>query len=98
MRVVDHHALWHASEVAQCLAEKHFAIEALEAGVDLKEQQARVTQHRLSGLRLLLFAVHFHLVRRRIMLHLKSRLEVIAARWHNRRLADSLAAAKGRQR
>src|ERR1700693_829933 len=40
MRVVDHHALHHATHVAQRIGEKHFALESLEPGVDLEEQQA----------------------------------------------------------
>src|ERR1700683_4952515 len=40
MRVVDHHALDHAAHVAQRIGEKHLAVESLESGVDLEEQQA----------------------------------------------------------
>jgi len=45
MRVVDHHALDGATHVSQRIGEKHLAIEALERGVDLEEQHARVAQH-----------------------------------------------------
>src|SRR5580704_11007829 len=50
MRVVDHYALDHAAHVAQRIGEKHLAVESLESGVDLEEQQAGVTQHRRSRL------------------------------------------------
>src|SRR5450759_1753065 len=40
----------------------------------------------------------FHSVRRRIVLHLHARLEVILARGHDRRLSDALPAAEARQR
>src|SRR5216683_7039428 len=40
MGVVDHHALHHATHVAQRIGEKHLAVESLEPGADLEEQQA----------------------------------------------------------
>jgi hypothetical protein len=45
VRVVDHHALYHAPHVAQRVAEKHLSVESLEPGGDLEEQQARVGQN-----------------------------------------------------
>ena len=70
MRVVNHDALHHAAHVAQRVGEKHLAVESLERGIDLEEQQARITQHRRSGLRLVLPAAHFDGVRRGVVLHL----------------------------
>ena len=70
MRVVDHYAFRSAAHVAQRVGEKHLAIEPLEGGIDLEEQQTRVAQHRRSGLRLVLPAAHLHFVRRRVVLHL----------------------------
>ena len=98
MRVVDHHALDHAAHVAQRIGEKHLAIEPLKRGVDLEKQQARIAQHRRGGLRLVLPAAHFDGMRRRVVLHLHARIEVILARRHDRGLADALPAAECRQR
>ena len=98
MRVVDHHALDSAAHVAQRLGEKHLAIEPLERGVDLEEQHARVAQHRRGGLRLVLPAAHLDGVRRRVVLHLHTRFEMILARRHERCLSDALPAAKCAQR
>ena len=98
MRVVDHHALHGAAHVTQRIGEKHLAIEALKRGIDLEEQHARVAQHSRGGLRLVLAPAHLDQVRRRVVLHLHTRLEVILARRHNRRLADPLPAAESRQR
>src|SRR5258708_18416961 len=80
--------------VAQRVAEKHLAVESLEPGVDLEEQQARVGQHRRSGLRLVVLAAHFDRVRRRIVLHLYPRFELIVARRYDRSLSDTLPAAE----
>ena len=98
MRVVDHHALGRAACIAQRVGEKHLAVESLKRGIDLEEQHARITQHRRGSLRFVLPAAHFHFVRRRVVLHLYARLEVILARRHDRRLPDSLPAAERRQR
>lgn len=98
MRVVDHHPLGSAAHVAQRIREERLAIEPLERGIDLEKQQARVAQHRRGGLRLVLPAAHLDFVRRRVVLHLHTRIEVILARRHGRCLSDALPAAEPRQR
>jgi hypothetical protein len=98
MRVVDHHAFHRAAHVTQGVGEKHLAIETLERGIDLEKQHARIAQHRRGGLRLVLPAAHLDFVRRRVVLHLHARLEVILARRHDRCLPDALPAAECGQR
>ena len=98
MRVVDHHALGSAADVAQCVGEEHLAIEPLKRRIDLEEQHVRVAQDRRSGLRFVLPAAHLDCVWRRVVLQLNARLEVILARGHNRCFSDALPAAEGRQR
>jgi hypothetical protein len=49
-------------------------------------------------LRLVLPAAHFDFVRRRVVLHLLARLEMILSRGHDGRLPDALLAAESRQR
>jgi len=66
--VVDHDALGRTVYVAQRFGEKYFAIEALESGLDLKEQHPRVTQHRRGGLRLVLALAHQQVMRRGVVL------------------------------
>ena len=58
----------------------------------------KLTQHRRGGLRLILPAAHFHFMRRGVVLHLHAGLEMILARWHNRRLPNALSAAECGQR
>ncbi len=63
MRVIDHHAFDSASHVSQRIGEKHLAIEPLKRGTDLEKQQARITQHRRGGLRLMFPAADLDFVR-----------------------------------
>ncbi len=98
MRVVDHHAPWNAAHVLQCIGEEYLAIETLEPGIDLEKQHVRITQHCRSGLRLVLLAAYFDCVRRRIVLHLLARFEMILASRHYWCLSDTLPAAKCGQR
>ena len=98
VRVVDHDALRGAVHIAHRVGQEHFAVETLKGGRDLKEQHARITQHRRGGLRFILPAAHFHFMRRRVVLHLHAGLEMILARGRNRRLPDALPAAERGQR
>jgi hypothetical protein len=98
MRVVDHDALRNAAHILKRIGEERLAIEPLKRRVDLEKQQARVTQHRRRGLRLILLATHFDCVWRRVVLHLHARLEVILPRRHDRCLSDALPAAERGQR
>ena len=97
MRVVDHDLLGNASDITQRVRKEHFAIEALERGINLEEQQARVTQHRRSGLRLVLLTAQLHIVRGRVVLQFHPGIEGISAGRHNRSLSNALPAAEGRQ-
>src|SRR6185437_8450185 len=98
MRVVDHHTFYRSAHIAQRIGEKNLAIETLKRRVDLEEQHARVTQHRRSGLRLVLPAGHLHLVRRGVVLQLHAGLEVILTNRYDWSLTDALLAAKRSQR
>src|SRR5208282_687553 len=94
MRVVDHDALRRPSGVTQRVGEKHFAVETLKGGIDLKEQHPRVTQHSRCGLRLAFLAGDGNFVRRRVVLHLFTGFEGVAAGGHDGLLSDTLAAAE----
>ena len=98
VRVIDHDAFARAAEVAHRIGQKHLAVETLKRRVALKEHHPRVAQHARCGLHLALLAGQLDLVRRRVMLHLLARLEVVLARRHNGRLPDALPAAEGGQR
>ena len=98
VRVVDHHALRRTAHIAQRIGKKDFAVEALERGIDLEKQQARVEQNRRCGLCLILLAAYFNFVRGGVVLHFLTGLKVIAARRHNGLLPDALPAAEGCQR
>ena len=94
MRVVDHHSLWRAIEVAERLGEKDLAIEPLEGGLNLEEQHPRITQHRRCGLRFVLPSGHRYFMRRGVVLHLDAGFKLIAARGHDGLLPDALPAAE----
>ena len=102
VRVVDHNAFARPAKVAHRIGQKHLAVETLKRRVALKQQHPRVTQHALRGLHLALLAGQLDLVRRRVVLHLLARLEVVLARRRGalwaRRLPDALLAAEGGQR
>ena len=98
VRVVDHHPLRRARHVTQRIGEEHLAVESLKGGLDLEEQQARVTQHRRGGLRFVLLAAHLDFMRRGIVLHLHSRLKRILTGRCDRRLPDALPATECCQR
>src|SRR5664280_853527 len=101
VRVIDHHTFDHAARPRghppQRVGEKYLAVESVKCRMDLEKQHPRITQDTGGGLRLVLPAAHFDGVRRRIVLHLHARLEVILARRHDRRLPDALPAAEPRQ-
>ena len=88
------------------LLRQYFAVEALERGIDLKEQHARVAQHRrcrlltqeLKAHCFILPAAHLDFVRRCAVLLLRAGVEIIAPRRHNGLLPNALAAAEGCQR
>src|SRR5450755_3542738 len=44
VRVIDHHALDHATRMPQRIGEKDLAVESIESRVNLEEQHPRVTQ------------------------------------------------------
>jgi len=98
VRVVDHHALRRAAEVAQRCGEKGLAIEALKRRPDLEIKQARVTQDRRGCLGFELASGHRHFMRRGVVLQLDAGFEVIAADRHDGLLPDALSAAERRQR
>src|SRR5450759_1761769 len=98
VRVIDHHSLDHASRMSQRVGEKYLAVESVKSWIDLEKQHPRIAQHPRGGLRLVLPAAHFDFVRRRIVLHLHARIEVILARRFDRCLPDTLPAAETRQR
>src|SRR5579872_54434 len=89
MRVIDHHAGRGSGEVTRRFSQKHLAIETPESRIALEEQHPRVAQHRRSRLHLAFPAGQFDFVWRSIMLHLLTRIEVVLARRHRRRLSDS---------
>jgi hypothetical protein len=98
MGVVDHHPLSSASEVPVRVRKKHFAVESLEPGKELKEEHARVAQDRRGCLNIARFAAHHDAVRRCVMLYLFPRHEVVLSRRLLFGLPDIVTAAEGRQR
>ena len=98
VRVIGHHANGGPAKVAQGTDEKVLAVEALEGRVTLKEQHARVTQHRRGGLHQAFLAVQLDRVRRGIVLQLLTGLEVILSGNAFGYLPDAVTAAEGRQR
>jgi len=100
VRVIDHHALDHAARPRghppQRVGEKYLAVESVKSRIDLEKQHPRVAQDTRCRLRGVLPAAHLDGVRRRIVLHLHARFEVILARRFDRRLPDALPAAEAR--
>lgn len=98
MSVVDHHPLGGASEVSVRVRKKHFAVESLEAGKELKEEHARVAQDCRGCLNIARFAAHHDAVGRCVMLYLFPGHEVVLSRRLLFRLPDVVTAAEGCQR
>jgi len=80
----------------QRVGEKYLAVESVKSRIDLEKQHPRVAQDTRCRLRGVLPAAHLDGVRRRIVLHLHARFEVILARRFDRRLPDALPAAEAR--
>src|SRR5450756_1348790 len=45
VRVIDHHALDHASRMPQRVGEKYLAVESVKSRIDLEKQHPRIAQH-----------------------------------------------------
>jgi len=95
--VVDHDALRAAPEIPQRFGEKDFAIEALKRCVALKEQHARVAQHRRGGLHFAFLPREFQFVGRSIVLQFLAGPEVVLPYDLLRRLGEAMPATKGGQ-
>lgn len=96
--VIDHNAACRAAEVAMRIRQKHFAVEALKRRIELEKEHVRVAQNRRGRLHIAAFAAEYGVVRRRVMLHLLARLEVILARRLLFDLTDAVTTAERRQR
>ena len=84
----------HLTEKARGLGEKDLTVEAGEGRVDLKEQDARVTQHGRGGLCFVFFARHFDDMGRSIVLAFFPRIKFVAPGRDGRRLRDAMAPAE----
>jgi hypothetical protein len=98
VRVVDHHALGGAAEVAQRLGQKDLAVETLKRRITLKEHHARVAEHGRGGLDAALLAGDLGFMWGGVVLQFLTRCEVILAGGDFRFLADAVTAAEGGQR
>ncbi len=96
--VVDHATLARAVVIADALVEELFALESSEPWIELEEQPTRVGQHERRGLRAAHRAADVHVVRRRVVLHLLARIEVIASGRLLGLVADAVLAAERRER
>ena len=95
--VVDHDALRAATEIAQRFGEKDFAVEALERGVALKEQYARIAQHRRGRLHFAFLSREFQFMGRSIVLQFLAGQELVLPHGLLRRHREPMPATEGGQ-
>jgi hypothetical protein len=97
VRVVDHPPQTGAFKVQGRLRQEHLALEAGEARIELEEEHPRVAERRRGRLGASRPAPDHHVVRRRVVLHLLARLEVVPSDRLGRRVTDSVPPAVRRQ-
>lgn len=96
--VVDHATLADALEVDKSVGEEQLRVKAIEGGVVLEKEYARIAEHQRCRLNPSELVTDLGSMRRSVVLHLLGRLEVILADGALALVADAVAPAKPCQR